>query len=79
MAWVKQSTPVSAVRRWGTEGQFKIDHGRHRQTGEPGKSIFSSLTSSVTMVKRVASEPVPAVVGMAIIGRAARPATAGAL
>ncbi|GEM_PF-3774238 len=37
----------------------------------PAQSIFSSLVSSVMMVKRVASEPVPAVVGMAISGRPA--------
>ena len=37
----------------------------------PAMSIFSSRSESVTMVKRVASEPVPAVVGMAISGSAA--------
>ena len=41
-------------------------------------SIFSSVTSSVTMVKRVASDPVPAVVGTAITGRPGRSWTWGA-
>ena len=35
----------------------------------PTHSSFSSLASSVMMVNRVHSEPVPAVVGMAMIGR----------
>ncbi len=43
------------------------------------QSIFSSLASSVTMVKRVASEPVPAVVGIATIGRPASSCRWGAL
>ena len=34
----------------------------------PAHNIFSSAWSSVMMVKRVISEPVPAVVGMAITG-----------
>jgi len=41
-------------------------------------SIFSSLASSVMMVKRVASDPVPAVVGMAKTGRPGRSCACGA-
>jgi hypothetical protein len=42
-------------------------------------SIFSSCAVSVITVTRVASLPVPAVVGMAITGNAARSGEAGTL
>ena len=45
----------------------------------PAISIFSSRAWSVITVKRVASLPVPAVVGMAMIGSFAASAAKGTL
>ena len=70
-AWVRLSTPVSAVIRGGTVqlSSWSTMAARGRAP-RPAISIFSSRSVSVTMVKRVASLPVPAVVGMQITGRA---------
>ncbi|MCY1314633.1 hypothetical protein D9M70_653070 [compost metagenome] len=72
MAWVSASIPVSAVTLGGKlRVSSKSTSAATGMKPAPTQSIFSSLFSSVMMVKRVTSEPVPAVVGMAMIGRPA--------
>ena len=79
-AWVRLSIPVSAVMR---AGSVKVSSwsttAASGSAPRPAISIFSSLAVSVMTVKRVASLPVPAVVGTQITGTAPVFAAAGTL
>lgn len=70
MAWHSASMPVAAVTFAGAvsvnTGSTMASSG---MSGVPAMSIFTSLAVSVMIVNCVASEPVPAVVGMATIGQ----------
>ena len=69
MAWVRASTPVAAVISGGAVmvncGSMTAKSGI---SPGPFKSIFTCVAVSVIMVNWVASDPVPAVVGMAAMG-----------
>ncbi len=79
-AWVRLSMPVSAVVRLGSVAVSSWSTmAASGSAPRPAMSIFSSLATSVMTVKRVASLPVPAVVGTQMMGRAARSAATGTL
>ena len=68
-AWVRASRPVEAVIVFGivsvASGSTTAISGT---SPSPLRSIFTSVAASVITVNFVASEPVPAVVGMAVMG-----------
>ena len=69
MAWHRASSPVAAVTAGGAVvvklGSTTATSGMR---AGPFNSIFTWVSSSVITVNMVASEPVPAVVGIATMG-----------
>ena len=70
MAWQSASRPVALVT---LAGAVRVNAGSTMATsgmsGAPAMSIFTSACVFVMMANCVASEPVPAVVGMATMGQ----------
>ncbi len=69
MAWVKASTPVATVTSGGT---VRVNTGSMTAKSAMSlaslRSIFTSVSVLVIIETFVASEPVPAVVGIATVG-----------